>query len=147
MVRKCGNCGGVGHDKRKCPDNDGILKTHTTFEKIYSIECEEDNGDSVHKTLYVSRSIDGLMKRLKDIYDGWSEIYGDEEYGDPGELHNGLFERECESFKNVPFPLKDTIEEKVKDPYSAMPILIIGEVGSAAGFACKVSVRMLKLYD
>ena len=145
-IRKCGNCGGVGHDKRKCPDKDVVEKKHNYFEQIYAIEIEEDNGDSVHKSTIVCRSVDGLMKKLKELYDNWTEIYGDDDYEDAGEMKNGVFRRESESFKNVPFPLKSTIEEKVKSSYDNI-ILQIGDIGSAAGFACKISVTKMKLYD
>lgn len=145
-LRKCGNCGGVGHDKRKCPDKDVVEKKHNYFEQIYVIKTEEDTGDCVVDSVILCRSIDTVMKKLEMIYDSWKEIYGEEEYDDAGEMKNGVFRRESESFKSVPFPLKSTIEEKAKD-LRDNTILSIGDLGSASGFACKLSVTKEKLYD
>ena len=145
--RKCGTCGEVGHTKRTCKLDEPPKKTYNYFEYVYAIETEEDNGDSVDKFTTLFKSVDGLMGNLKKIYESYVELYGDEECTDPGELRRGAFIREdCESFKDVPFPTKETVQKIIDNKYDNL-LLKIGEIGGAAGFACKISVRKLKVYE
>lgn len=154
-ARKCGNCGQEGHDKRKCPgvEKKVEVKPETKAEPqtVYGVLVREDNGDDVQDFMNLYASIDGLMEGLTKTIQNLNAEHADDDLEDEGnkaktstyfkDLH---YYTDVETFKNIPVPTKEFVENLVNTRgYRYNKLLIkVGddELGRSASYGCELSV-------
>lgn len=154
-VRKCGNCGHEGHDKRKCPKVEVKPEIKAEPQTIYVLMYKEDNGDSVHDHITLYASVDGLVRGIEEtIVEIRNVLFDDEDDEDdedddtivPSHYRTLLYYTEQETLKNVPIPTKEYVESVLNAGFERQHLdgLIIkvgNELGGAACFGCEISVH------
>ena len=152
-IRKCGNCGKEGHDKRKCPKVEVKPETKDEPQTIYALTFKDDNGDSVHESVTLYASIEGLVRGIeKMIMQTREDLCHDEDDDEPDTTvipshYKPLFYyTEQETLKNVQIPTKEYVESVLNADYkrSHLDGLIIkvgSDLGGSACFGCEISVH------
>lgn len=152
-IRKCGNCGQEGHDKRKCPKVEVKPEIKVEPQTIYALTYKEDNGDSVSDYVTLYASIDGLVAGIGKMIQGTREDLCHDDDDDepdtavvPSHYKPLFYYTEQETLKNVPIPTKEYVESVLNAGYNrshldGLIIKVGRDLGGSSCFGCEISVH------
>lgn len=113
-TRRCGKCGEIGHDKRRC----SFVETDKVdIDHVFLMYISTDNGDSVTKRMDIFKTIEGVREHVVQLHAKFTEE---------------TQEMEDDDEEKFTCAIPDTLDGI---------IFRVGTVGAAACFACNVLVE------